>query len=144
MQYNGRHSKVVVYGAMATDRRRFFRTYDRFDGDTFLAYLKELRRHFGKVNVIMDNASQHSTRNVNAFLAKNRKDIRVMYLPAATPELSAIEEYWHQPRRDVLVSEYYATFAQVRHTLSEYLRTSGSRLDVMKYIGRKSLALKDF
>jgi len=42
------------------------------------------------------------------------------------------------------VSEYYATFGEMRRTLSEYLRTSGPRLDIMKYIGRQSLVLKDF
>jgi len=43
----------------------------------------------------------------------------------------------------VLVSEYYATFGEMRRTLSEYLRTSGPRLDIMDYIGRQSLVLKD-
>jgi len=144
MQYNGRHSKAVAYGATAADGRRLFRTCDRFDGDMFLEYLKELRRHFGKVNVIMDNASQHSTNDVNDFLAKNKDGIRVMHLPVATPELGAIEEYWHQSKRDVLVSEYYATFEEMRRAVSEYTRTSGPRLDIMKYIGRKSLVFRNF
>jgi len=62
----------------------------------------------------------------------------------AAPELSAVEEYWHQAKRDVLVSEYYATFEEMRRTLPEYLRTSGPKLDIMKYMGRRSLVLKDF
>ena len=144
MPYGGLHKKVVAYGAMATDGWRFFRTCDRFDSGTFLAYLKEMLQHFGKINVIMDNASQHATRDVNDFLSKNKKGIRAMYLPVATPELSAIEEYWHQSKRDILVSEYYATFREMRHALSEYLRTSGPKLDVMKYIRRKSLTTKNF
>ena len=128
---------------MTADCRRFFRTYDAFDKEAFLLYLKELHRHFGKINTIMYNASQHTAVDGIEFVAGS-PGIMVMYLPVATPELSAIEEYWRQPRRDVLVSEYYATFVQMRHTLSEYLRTSGPRLDVMKYIRRKSLVLKDF
>jgi len=66
-----------------------------------------------------------------------------MYLPASTLELSAIEEYWHQAKRDVLVS-YYATFGDIRRTLSDYLRTSDPRLDIMDYIGRQYLVFKDF
>ena len=34
-----------------------------------------------------------------------------------TPELSVIEEYWHQ---SILVSEYYGTFGKMKHALSEY------------------------
>jgi len=142
--YDGRRPRTVAYGAMTADGRKFFRTYDRFDGKTFLKYLRELCRHYGRVLVVMDGALQHRTRDVRSFIADHPGAVRVMYLPVGTPELSAIEEYWHQAKRDVLVSEYYATFGEMRRTLSEYLRTSDLRLDIMKYIGRQSLVLKDF
>jgi len=142
--YDGRRPRTVAYGAMTADGRRFFRTYDRFDGRTFLKYFKELCGHYGKVLVVMDGAPQHRTKDVRRFLADHPDTVRAMCLPAGTPELSAVEEYWHQAKRDVLVSEYYATFGEMRRTLSEYLRTSGPRLDIMKYIGRQSLVLKDF
>ena len=44
--YNGRHEKVVAYGAIATDGRQFFRTYDKFYKDTVLEYLKEMYWHW--------------------------------------------------------------------------------------------------
>ena len=141
--YNGRHRKSIVYGAITTDGRRLFRTYDRFDKETFLAYIKELHRHFGRVLVITDGARQHTASIVNDFVSQN-KDVKMLYLPTATPELSAIEEYWHQAKRDVLVSEYYATFERMRHVLSQYIRTSGPRLDVMKYVCRKSITPVNF
>ena len=143
MEYNGRHRKVVVYGAIATDGRRFFRTRDCFDSGTFLSYLKELQRHFGRVHVIMDSASPRTSRVVVESVLDDC-NIKTLYLPTATPELSAIEEYWRQSKRNILVSEYYATFEKMRHALSEYLRTSHTDLDVMKYVGRKSLTLKNF
>ena len=115
--YNGKHKKSIVYGAITTDGRRLFRTYDKFDKETFLAYLKELHYHFGRVLVITDSARQHTATIVNDFVSQN-KDVRMLYLPTATPELSAIEEYWHQAKRDILVSEYYATFENMRHVLS--------------------------
>jgi len=55
-----------------------------------------------------------------------------------TPELSAIEEYWHQAKRDILVSEYYATFEEMKRTLSEHLRTAGFDHDILEYIGARS------
>ncbi len=48
----------MAYGSIATDGRQFFRTYDRFDKETVLQYIKELARHFKKVAIIMDNAPQ--------------------------------------------------------------------------------------
>ena len=144
LPYNGLHQKVVVYGAIATDGRRFFRTYDKFNQATFLAYIKSLQRHFGMVTIIiMDRAPQHTARSVQKFIAHN-PNIRIIHLPRATPELSAIEEYWHQAKRDVPVSEYYGTMDHMRRTFSEYLRTAEPNLDVMKYASRKSIVVKDF
>jgi len=142
--YDGRRPKTAACGAMTADGRRFFRTYDRSGGRTFLRYLMEMCGHYGRVLVVMDGAPQHRTRDVKDFVADHPDAVRVMYLPAGTPEPGAIEQYRHQAKRDILVSEYYATFGEMRRTLSEYLRTSGPRPDVMKYIGRQSLVLKDF
>lgn len=141
--YNGRHEKMVAYGSMATDGRRFFRTYERFNKETVLQYLGELERHFGKVAIIMDNAPQHKAKIVGEFLDGNA-NVKAMWLPTATPELSAVEEYWHQSKRDILVSEYYGTVAEMRRTMSEYFRTAQPKLDVMKFICRKSLNRKNF
>ena len=62
--YTGSHEKITAYGSIAKDGRQFFRTYERFDADTFVRYLKGLRRHFGKVAVTVDRASPHRARLV--------------------------------------------------------------------------------
>ena len=118
-------------GMIRAARRRRFRV------------VVQARRKWGKVLVIMDNASQHRSEKVTGYLEGN-KDMEVIWLPTATPEVSATEEYWHQAKRDVLVSEYYATVVQMRRAMSEYFRTARPGLDVMKFINRKSLDLKNF
>ena len=60
--YTGSHKKVTIYGSLALDGRQFFRTYDRFNAVTFVAYLKELQRHFGKAVLICDRAPQHRSK----------------------------------------------------------------------------------
>ena len=69
--------------------------------------------------------------------------MEVIWLPTATPELSVIEKYWHQSKRDILISEYYGTFGEMKYTLSEYLRTHLTSLDVMRFICRRSLIPKN-
>ena len=39
----------MVYGAIAKDGRQFFRTCEWFDATSFVAYLREVQRYFGKV-----------------------------------------------------------------------------------------------
>ena len=141
--YKGRHGRVVAYGSIATDGRQFIRTYEKFDKETVLRYLKELAGHFGKVAIIMDNAPQHKAKTVSEFL-KGNKNVKAVWLPTATPELSVMEEYWHQSKRDVLVSEYYGTIGQMHRAMSEHFRTARPWLDAMKFICRKSFDLKNF
>jgi len=57
----------------------------------------------------MDGAPQHRTKDVRRFIADHPGAVRVMYLPAGTPEQGAMEQYWHRAKRDILVSEYYAS-----------------------------------
>ena len=44
--------------APAKDGMHLFRTRELFDAPTFVWYIKELQRHFGKA-VVMDRASPH-------------------------------------------------------------------------------------
>ena len=136
VRYNGIHRRMIVCGSIATDGRRMFRTYEKsFTSKNFVSYLKELQRRFGKIHVIIDSSTTHTARIVQKYI-ENTKNVKITYLPTATPELSAIEEYWHQSKRDILVSEYYGTFVDMRNTLSKYLRTKSTNLDVMAYINR--------
>ena len=141
--YDGSHKKAIVYGALTADGRRFFRTYDQFNKETFLSYLRDLKNHFGKTCIIMDKASQHTANTVREYAEKER-GLRIIYLPTGTPDLSAIEEYWHQAKRDILISEYYGTLLAMKQKLSEYLRTHKSDLDVMNYIERRSIKFQNF
>ena len=84
MPYTGSHRKIVVYGAIAKDRWQFFRTHERFDAPTFVGYLKEMQRHFGKIAVVMDRASPHRAGLVRRLLWEN-KNIRIIYLPKRSP-----------------------------------------------------------
>ena len=141
--YKGSHDRVVAYGALATDGRQFVRTYGEFNKETFLKYLRALIRHFGRVTLILDNAPQHKALIVREYL-EGKPGVRIIWLPRATPELSVVEEYWHQSKRDLLVSEYYSTVVHMRRALSEYFRTARPKLDAMKFINRRSLLCKNF
>ena len=78
--YTGSHQKIVVYGAIAKDGRQLFRTHGWFDAPTFIRYLKEMQKRFGKVAAVTDRASPHRAKLVKGLLREN-KNIRIIYLP---------------------------------------------------------------
>ena len=134
--YTGSHEKITAYGSIAKDGRQFFRTYERFDADTFVRYLKGLRRHFGKVAVTVDRASPHRARLVREFLRKNG-DVKVIYLPKGSPFLNAMEEAWRGSKLETLVCEYHGTLDGMRKSLARYLRTARFKLDLLRYLKRR-------
>ena len=108
MPYTGSRKKVTVYGAIAKDGRQLFRTHESFDAPTFVEYLKEMQRHFGKMAMVTDRASPHRAKLVKGLLREN-KNIRIIYLPKGSPYLNAAEECWRREKQILLVSEYYRT-----------------------------------
>ena len=138
--YTGSHKKVTIYGSLALDGRQFFRTYDRFNASTFVAYLKELQRHFGKAVIITDRAPQHRSKVVREFLRRN-KNIRIMYFPKGSPYLNAVEECWRQGKRRLLVSEYYRTFSDMCRAVFTHYRTTRFRLELINYVNKKTVLI---
>ena len=134
--YVGSHDTVAAYGSLAADGRQFFRTYDRLNATTFVEYLKSMHRCFGKIAVITDKASPHRARLVEDSLRENKK-IKIIYLPKGSPYLNAVEECWHRAKRALLVSKHYKRRHDMRHGISEYLRTTRHSLDIKKYLARK-------
>ena len=119
------------------DGRQFFRTYDRFNASTFVTYLKELQRHFGKAVIIADRAPQHRSKTVREFLRTN-KNIKIIYFPKGLSYLNAVEECRRQGKRRLLVSEYYRTFSDMCRAVSTYYRTARLNLELIKYVHKKT------
>ena len=132
---HGRRDRTVVYGALAEDGIRLMRQYERFDGPTFVKYLKEARRKWGKVLLIMGNAGQHKTKAVRKYL-EGHDEVEILYLPTATPKLSAVESVWKDAKYRLVTSEHYETLEDLTHAVSEYFRTCSIRLDIYKFLYR--------
>ena len=134
--YTGSHKKITAYGSITADGRQFFRTCEKFDAPTFVRYLKEMQRRFGKVAVVVDRAPPHKAKAVRKLLREN-KNIKIIYLPKGSPFLNAMEECWHRGKRVLLVSEYYKTFLEMHQAVSLYYRTARFKLDLLKFASRK-------
>ena len=54
----GSHQRTCVFGTLTADRRQLFRQYNTFNQDTFLDYLKQVKKYLGKVVMFTDRARQ--------------------------------------------------------------------------------------
>ena len=117
--------------------KQLFRQYDVFNQNTFLDYLKQVKKSLGKVILVTDRARQHLSKKVQEYLKENNNSIRIIYLPKGSPEFNAVEECWRQGKHDLLVSKYYPRFTDLKSAVTKYYRTRRFNLDIVKYLSRK-------
>ena len=89
-----------------------------FNQDTFLDYLKQIKKRLGRVILFTDRAVQHRSKKVLEYLQENRDSLRIIYLPKGSPQFNAVEECWRQGKYDLLVSIYYPKFTDSKSTIS--------------------------
>ncbi len=121
--YSGDHTKVAVFGSIAEDGRRLFRTFTgSFRSVQFIQCLEALRAKFGKVAVFCDRWSVHRSIDVAEYLA-GHPDIRLIMIPKGSPYLNIVEECWNLGKPVVFRGIVYRRISKLRHAISEYYRT---------------------
>ena len=130
------HGRTVVFGAMSLDGRQLFRQYKKFNGRSFLDYLKKAHRKFRKPYLFMDRAPQHrKTRKVLNYIKENRKTIRVRWFPVGSPEFNVMEECWRQGEKDLsAMPRFPLSLQELKKTLARYYRTKRFDLNTRKFL----------
>ena len=131
----GSHTKTIVFGALSLDGKQLFRQYDKFDSQSFIAYLEWVRKKFKKFVIFLDRATQHRSKAVQEYQQRNEDNVRVEYFPVGSPEFNAVEECWRQGKYNLL-SEHYPNFQSLKQVISNYYRTTRFNLDIKKYLLR--------
>jgi len=72
---------------------------ERADSGSFIGFLEELRRRFGKVLIYLDNAGWHKSVAVKEYLDGCGGDVVLRHLPPYTPELNPVEVQWRFIRK---------------------------------------------
>ena len=131
----GSRKRTIVFGCLSLDGKQLFKQYDKFDSKTFVDYLKQVQKRFGKIIIFVDRATPHCSKITREFLDANKGTIRLEYFPVGSPEFDAVEECWRQGKYRIL-STYYSTFDFLKDTISYYYRTTRFNLDIVKYLMR--------
>ena len=104
---------VGYYGAIRIRDGKFIwqQERNRFCGDSFLAFLKDLYRvavrSGRKVILVADNARYHHAKSINPWLRKVSKHLIIEFLPPYSPELNPTERIWKLARRKATHNCYF-------------------------------------
>jgi transposase len=138
VRVTGSHKHSCISGAISLDGKHLFRQHDKFNGDTFLDYLKKLHIKFQRCYLFIDKASPHyKSKKVLKYFEENRYTLIPIYLPTASPDFMVMEEVWNIAKRDLLILKYYSSFADLKEKTSIYFRTKRFGLDMRNYLLRE-------
>jgi transposase len=100
---------------------------------TSVAFLQQLRAHHPEpLIVIWDNGPAHSGDPLRAYLATPRLHLRLVRLPAYSPDFNADEAIWGWVRAEVAANTGFGTRAKVREQVGAFFRGLVHRTDEVK------------
>jgi transposase len=89
--------------------------------ETSVAFLEQLRaKHPEPLIVIWDNGPAHRGPEMRAYLATPELKLRLVALPAYSPDFNADEAIWHWARQEATANTCSGTAAKVREKLDRF------------------------
>ena len=112
---------------------------------TSAAFLRQLRtNHAGPLIVIWDNGPAHGGEAVRDYLATPGLSLRVIRLPAYSPDFNPDEAIWAWAREEVTANTCLGTKAKVREKMTEFFAgLPGRTAEVQSRCRRKLQALAE-
>jgi transposase len=96
----------------------------KFNWITFHGFLEHfLRRKYRsgqQLAMIIDNAGYHKKKELWPFFAENSRRLRMLWLPAYSPNLNPIERVWRFTRRQVTHNRYFESIELLRESLDRF------------------------
>jgi len=103
------------------------------NSETSTAFLQQLRgNHPGPLVVIWDNGPAHRGEAIRNYLSTPDLQLRLVALPAYSPDFNADEAIWDWAREEVTANECLRTKAKVREKINEFFGGLAHRKDEVR------------
>jgi transposase len=115
--------KATYYSAICleTGEVEAMTVMENCTAETSLAFLKQLRNnHHEMLIVIWDNSPAHHGPEIRAYLTTPGLNLRLVALPAYSPDFNADEAIWDWVREEGTANTCFGTAAKVRETLDAF------------------------
>ncbi|HID60921.1 MAG TPA: transposase [Hadesarchaea archaeon] len=117
VELTGKRGSFCVSSAISPKGRLLFRIEKgHITADTFIDFLKKVRRHHPrrKIIIVTDRAHPHIARKVEQFVETGKESFALYYLPPYSPELDPDEEVWSYLKNKRLKSHIAMWLAELK------------------------------
>lgn len=122
-----------VFGALSEKEFSAQMTEEKCNAQTYFYFLKSLLKKYGKMLIVIDGAKYHFEKSlVKPFYEKNKHRLKVIQLPAYSPELAPIEQTWKKIKK-FLASTPWSNEQQFEIKLAETLNNPNFMTKMYQY-----------
>jgi transposase len=107
---------------------------DSINRDSTIELLETLNQKYflsKEIKVILDNARYHYSKEVREYL-KGAPRIKLVFLPAYSPELNLIERLWKFFKKKVLYNQYHEDLKSFREACIQFFSNIGQHEDELR------------
>jgi transposase len=101
-----------------------YRIDTRKNSDAFVAFIEHLLTVYPRQHliIVMDNASYHRSKTVQAALSLYEDRIMVMWLPKYSPYLNPIERFWLHFKQLAVANRLHRNLDELQLTIDEVIQ----------------------
>lgn len=121
---NGR-KRININGALNLKTKELaFVEDERINAQTMIKLLKIMlnKQKIGLIYIVLDNAKYYHAKIVKEFLEEHPR-IKLMFLPAYSPNLNIIERLWKILKKEVVYNKFYLKFQEFREKVMKFLES---------------------
>lgn len=119
---NSGQKRMHITGAICLDNMNvIYQENERINSDSVVGFLKKLEEANAKqdkIYLICDNAGYHKDKKVKEFLERSK--IKLIFLPAYSPNLNPIERLWKVMHENVTYNKYYLKFTDFTEAIRNF------------------------
>ena len=119
---NTGRKRLNINGAIDIEKMEAVISYEKtINADAAIFLLQEIEREnltAGTIWIICDNARYYRSKAVSEYLKDSK--IKLVFLPAYSPNLNLIERFWKFFKRKVTYNKYYGTFNEFKYACEDF------------------------
>ena len=100
-----------------------YRTAERKNSDSFIAFLEQLLADYPRQHLIlvMDNASYHHSKTTRAAFSLYEERLLVIWLPKYSPFLNPIERFWLHFKQLAVANRLHRSLADLQQSVDDVM-----------------------
>jgi len=106
-------------------------TAEKINQHSFKKFIQRLHHKFGKIVLLLDNASWHHAKSIEKYIKK--RDIILIFLPPYSPEINPIEQSWKELKK-YLSLKVWENLEQLRSNILTAFRHKKLQVKMYDYL----------